>query len=1332
MKIFDNISEIVRDDMADTIKKGSKVSVAAACFSMYAYKELKKQLEGVENFRFIFTSPTFTTEKASKEKREFYIPRLNRESSLYGTEFEIKLRNEMTQKSIAKECADWIRRKAVFKSNITGENMQGFMTVDSSAEQVAYMPMAGFTTVDIGCERGNNSYNMTNRMEAPFSTQYMQLFETIWNDRSKMQDVTDVVIENISSAYNENSPEFIYFMTLHHVFSEFLDDISEDVLPNEATGFKESKIWNLLYDFQRDAVLAIINKLEKYNGCILADSVGLGKTFTALAVVKYYENRNKSVLVLCPKKLAENWNTYKGNYVNNPIVADRLRYDVLFHTDLSRTGGISNGIDLDRLNWGNYDLVVIDESHNFRNGSGTHANTTENRYVKLMEKVICTGVKTKVLMLSATPVNNRFVDLRNQLAIAYEGDSEQIDSKLATKKSIDDIFRQAQKAYNAWCKLEPKDRTTDALLRTLDFDFFEVLDSVTIARSRKHISKYYSTAEIGKFPERLKPISMRPSLTNLKSAINYNQIYEELMKLTLCIYTPSNYIFPSKLDKYMDLTHNKGINLTQRGREQGIRRLMSINLLKRLESSVFSFNLTLSRIRELITKTIDAINRFEKYGISDLDMYEASDHDFDMDDSNTDFFTVGKKVKIDLADMDYRTWREELQADADILELLTLMIADITPEYDTKLQTLFALISKKIEHPINGDNKKILIFSAFSDTAEYLYENVSAFVKKRYGLDTALITGTVDGKTTVKGLKATLNNVLTCFSPISKSKAVLMPNSTANIDILIATDCISEGQNLQDCDYLVNYDIHWNPVRIIQRFGRIDRIGSKNGYIQLVNFWPDMDLDEYINLKNRVETRMKISIMTATGDDDLINAEEKGDLEYRKAQLKRLQEEVVDIEDMSEGISIMDLGLNEFRLDLLEYLKTHPDMERKPRGLHAVVPATEELPEGVIFVLRNVNNSVNIDNQNRIHPFYMNIGDPDQAIYNSSNSKVPDWDPRDGFLPIQTSCRYSQEIADAICKLKTGNKEILTFTGNTGIKPVLIVFDPKKIDRVLGGFISALETHGLHDCQGIYKAVGAVRKDTGAGLKIGSYWSEFDSFPKKQGDYNYWELVEQIKTCLLAGDLYKAECIVRKLLCRLFHYAKIVNADSGKEYTVYTIKKTLNEEYRDIYRQWIFDLSRLQNLNTENVDSFLRKEVNELLKIRNPQAVDVFEGLPEFFLDRTDFRTEKEACERNVFVDPIRGRRIMFDTIHGVKGETHDATLYLETDRQGASDLNRILPYFGTGKVGTSPLYDYSRKLAYVGMSRPRKLLCVAMQDKTYKKCEDKFVADWEIIDLRE
>ena len=980
MKILDNVSNTVRDDLRVEIKRGSRVSIAAACFSMYAYQELKKQLESVEEFRFIFTSPTFVKEKTQKQKREFYIPRLSRETSLYGTEFEIKLRNEMTQRAIAKECADWIRRKAKFKSNTTGENMTGFMTVDAGHVQTAYMPMTGFTTVDIGCERGNNTYNMVNCMEAPFSRQYMQLFDQLWNDREKMQDVTDVVIENISTVYAENSPEFIYFMTLYHVFSEFLDDISEDVLPNEATGFKQSKIWSMLYDFQRDAVLAIINKLEKYNGCILADSVGLGKTFTALAVVKYYENRNKSVLVLCPKKLAENWNTYKDNYVNNPIAADRLNYDVLFHTDLSRNGGMSNGLDLSRLNWGNYDLIVIDESHNFRNGIGTHSNTQENRYQKLMEKVIRAGVKTKVLMLSATPVNNRFVDLKNQLAIAYEGNSETLDERLNTTKSLEDIFKQAQKAFNAWSKLDQQQRTTDALLRTLDFDFFELLDSVTIARSRKHIEKYYDTKEIGKFPERLKPISLRPSLTDLGNAINYNEIYEQLMQLTLCVYTPSNYIFPSKLQKYKDLTHNKGENLTQTGRERGIQRLMSINLLKRLESSVNSFQLTLTRIKELIDDTIDAINRFENYGSVDIPMYEENSDEWDMDDENTEFFTVGRKVKIELSDMDWKSWREELQQDAEVLELLTLMVADITPEHDTKLQELLRLLDEKITKPINPDNKKVLIFSAFSDTAEYLYDHVSVYMKDKYGLNTAVITGTIDGRTTIKGFQATLNNVLTCFSPVSKSRNVLMPNSRDEIDILIATDCISEGQNLQDCDYLVNYDIHWNPVRIIQRFGRIDRIGSQNQVIQLVNFWPDLTLDDYINLKSRVETRMKITVMTSTGDDDLINPEEHGDLEYRKAQLKRLQEEVVDIEDMSDGISIMDLGLNEFRLDLLDYMKHNGDMDKKPRGLHAVVPATEELPEGVIFILKNINNSVNVDNRNRIHPFYM--------VYISTNGEI--------------------------------------------------------------------------------------------------------------------------------------------------------------------------------------------------------------------------------------------------------------------------------------------------------------------------------------------------------
>ena len=1003
VKIFDNINDIVRDDMISTINKGSKISIAAACFSIYAYKELKEQLEQIDKCRFIFTAPTFVKEKTEKQKREFYIPRLNRENSLYGTEFELKLRNEMNQKAIAKECADWIKRKVTFKSNITGENMTGFVNVTNSNSATTYMPINGFTTVDIGCERGNNTYNMINRFESPFADSYINLFESLWNDKNKLQDVTDIVIENMTSVYNENSPESIYFLILYHVFSEFLNDISTDELPNEATGFKQSKIWNMLYDFQRDAVLAIINKLERYNGCILADSVGLGKTFTALAVVKYYENRNKSVLVLCPKKLAENWNTYKDNYVNNPIAGDRLNYDVLFHTDLSRPSGFSNGLDLNRLNWGNYDLVVIDESHNFRNGVGTHANTVENRYVKLMDKIIRVGVKTKVLMLSATPVNNRFIDLKNQLAIAYEGDTSLIDNKLDTNKSIDEIFRQAQRAFNAWSDLDVADRTTDALLKTLDFDFFELLDSVTIARSRKHIEKYYDTTDIGKFPHRNVPISLSPKLTDLESATNYNQIYEELSKLSLCIYTPSNYIFPSKIQKYIDLTHNKGNELTQKGREQGIRKLMSVNLLKRLESSVNSFQLTLQRIYSLINNTVDKINRFEQYGASSIDMYESADTEWDIDDSNTEYFTVGNKIQIDLADMDYKTWRAELNSDIEVLDDLMNMLNVITPEYDGKLQKLLDVISKKIENPINTNNKKVLIFSAFSDTAEYLYEHVSTYIKEKYGLNTAVITGSIDGKTTIKNFKATLNNVLTCFSPISKDKAVLLPDSNDEIDILIATDCISEGQNLQDCDCVINYDIHWNPVRIIQRFGRVDRIGSKNESIQLVNFWPDMDLDEYINLKDRVETRMKISIMSSTGDDDLINAEEKGDLEYRKQQLKRLQEEVVDIEDMSTGISIMDLGLNEFRLDLLEYIKTHGDMDTKPKGLHAVVQSSEELPQGVIFVLKNVNNSVNIDNQNRIHPFYMvYIGMDGDIICDYLN-------PKQLLDDIRLLCRGKQE-----------------------------------------------------------------------------------------------------------------------------------------------------------------------------------------------------------------------------------------------------------------------------------------------------------------------------------
>ena len=1017
MEFIDNVNKTLKDDMALILRSGSKVAIAASCFSIYAFQELKEQLLDISELRFIFTSPSFITEKADKQKREFYIPRLNRERDLYGSEFEIKLRNELSLKAVAKECAEWIRHKACFKSNRTNAGMPSFATIDD----ITYMPLGGFTTVELGCERGNSLAIAINKVEAPFSQQYLQIFNQIWNNGDKLQVVTEEVLDNITNAYKENSPEFIYFVTLYNIFNEFLEDISEDVLPNEATGFKSSVIWNKLYNFQRDAALAIINKLEKYNGCILADSVGLGKTFTALSVIKYYENRNKSVLVLCPKKLHDNWVTYRSNYVNNPLVADRLRYDILYHTDLSRQSGQSNGLDLEHINWGNYDLVVIDESHNFRNGGKVttdenDVNPRENRYLQLMNKVIRAGVKTKVLMLSATPVNNRFNDLRNQLALAYEGNSSIMDAQLKTSSSLDDIFRQAQTAFNRWSKLPAEERTTKTLLEMLSFDFFEVLDSVTIARSRKHIEQYYDTTDIGKFPERLKPISRAPKLTDLPTAVSFNDIFVSVTELNLAIYTPSDFILPSKLEKYMEVREdNRLIGLSRSGRERGIRQLMSINLLKRLESSVNSFRLTLERIRKYIEATIKAIDELAAKQAPTM----VCDYDFsyglDFDEREDTVFIGNKKTRIALEDMDYVQWRDYLAKDLDNLNTLLFMLADIIPEHDSKLQILIEDIRNKFANPINGDNKKIIVFTAFSDTAQYLYENIAPLIKERTGLNTALVSGDVEARSTLKiREKLDFNKALTLFSPVSKEKASLYPKLNEEIDLLIATDCISEGQNLQDCDFLINYDIHWNPVRIIQRFGRIDRIGSRNAVNQLVNYWPDMDLDDYINLKGRVEARMKVSVLTGTGDDNPLSAEEQGDLKYRRDQLERLKEEVVDIEEMSTGVSIMDLGLNEFRLDLLEYINQGHDIEHTPHGLHAIVPVTPDTPPGVVFVLKNRNNSVNIDRKNRLHPFYMvYIGQDSSVIVNHL-------EPKDLLDRLRMLCKGKSEPMMELCRKFNG------------------------------------------------------------------------------------------------------------------------------------------------------------------------------------------------------------------------------------------------------------------------------------------------------------------------
>lgn len=1007
MKLIDNLSEKLVDDLRVTMQRDSRVSIAAACFSVYAYEELKAQLENIDELRFLFTSPTFLQEKTAKARREFYIPRRNREKALHGSEFEIRLRNDFSQKAISRECADWIRRKVCFKSNQTAEGIPNFMTIDS-AEPVTYAPINGFTRADLGCERGNSLFTMINRIDAPQSTQYLELFNTIWNDKQRLQDVTDTVLESITTAYQENSPEFLYFFALYNIFGDFLEHVSEDDLPSDTNGFKESIVWNKLYTFQKDAALAIISKLEQFNGCILADSVGLGKTFTALAVIKYYENRNLRVLVLCPKKLSDNWITYKANYRNNPLAGDRLRYDVLYHTDLSREQGFSGETDLSKLNWAAYDLVVIDESHNFRNGGDVDDDGKSNRYTKLMNKVIRPGARTRVLMLSATPVNNRFYDLRNQLALAYEGNSSAWKDKLDTNRSVEEIFRSAQKQFNAWSKLAPSQRTTEQLMRMLDFDFFEILDAVTIARSRQHIEKYYNIEEIGNFPTRLPPVTKQPPLTDLNNAITYDEIYELILSLTLSIYTPSNYILPSRLKKYADLNHEGKNSLTQAGREEGIRRLMSINLLKRLESSVHSFRLTLQRIRDMIAATLDTIHTYDPHKIIELkDLTGAAD--FDADDMESDLFTVGRKVKIALEDMDYLTWQRDLQTDFETLQLLLGMVADITPGHDSKLQTLLQTLAEKQREPLNKDNRKVLIFTAFSDTAQYLYEQVGAYMLRSFGLHTALVTGSVEGRSTVPKFKADLNNVLTCFSPISKDRAALMPDGP-DIDILIATDCISEGQNLQDCDCVINYDIHWNPVRLVQRFGRIDRIGSRNVVIQMINFWPDVQLDAYIDLRARVETRMKALVLSSTGDDNPLSPEEKGDLEYRREQLQRLRTEVVDLEDMRGGVSITDLGLNEFRMELLEYAKHHPELETCPGGISAVAAATPDAPPGVVFVLKNVHNEVNINDRNRLHPYYLVYLDEDGVTLHSHLC------PKDILDAMRQLCRGQKQPDKALCR----------------------------------------------------------------------------------------------------------------------------------------------------------------------------------------------------------------------------------------------------------------------------------------------------------------------------
>lgn len=999
MQLLDNkVQGKVIDKLKENIKTGTKLSIISAYFTIYAYEELRKELNKIDSLRLLFSEPTFIKNKKDIN-REFKLSG-SYERGLAGDRYEMKLKNELKQSEIAKECANWIKEKVEVKAYDEEYPLpqKMYLMENKKEESSCIVGSSDFTSGGLGIV-SSNKLDMNSFVKSSMYTQQMIVqFDMFWNDKEKAKDVKKYLLESLEVVYKENNPEFIYFVTLYNIFKDYLENLTEEDIVKTKTGFKESVVWNKLYNFQKDGVLGAIDKLEKYNGCILADSVGLGKTFEALAVIKYYESRNNRVLVLCPKKLRENWLTYKGNRRDNILEKDRLNYDVLNHTDLSRYTGYSGEINLEKIYWENYDLIVIDESHNFRNNNNKKEDK-ETRYSRLLNEIIRKGVKTKVLMLSATPVNNKMNDLKNQIAFATEGN----DSALSSfgLKSIEQTLRKAQMAFNKWNSLSDEKKKLETLLEMLEIDYFKLLDMLTIARSRKHIQKYYDTTSIGKFPERLKPINIKANIDSKDDFIPLSELNKLIRSLNLAIYSPIKYVLPSKIAEYSkkyDTDTGKSI-FKQTDREESLVHLMRINILKRMESSIYSFGITISKILQNIDLALKKLDSFEDIE-EDFDIEEL-----DIDDNRLDSVLIGsKKVKVLLQDIDQIRWRSELEGDKVILERVLKEAFKISVGRDQKLKELKNLIKEKVKKPLNGDNKKVIIFTAFADTAKYLYDNLSKGLFDELGLYSAVVTGSDNPKTNLKGIKTEFNTILTNFSPRSKER---FEQDKPEIDILIATDCISEGQNLQDCDYLINYDIHWNPVRIIQRFGRIDRIGSKNQVIQLVNFWPNMELDEYIHLESRVSGRMVMLDMSATGEENVITDNDSmNDLEYRKKQLKQLQDQVVDLEDISGGISITDLTFNDFKMDLVNYMKNNKEiLEKAPTGTYAIAKSNiEEAEKGVIFCLKQVNKDIKPSEYNTLNPYFL--------VYVKENGEV------------LLNFIQSKKILDIYKKVCIGEKEL--------------------------------------------------------------------------------------------------------------------------------------------------------------------------------------------------------------------------------------------------------------------------------------------------------------------
>lgn len=1008
-KMIDNkVQGKVYEELREHIHNGSKLSAISAYFTIYAYSALKKELNKINEMKLLFTEPTFVDDQKNGIPKEFCIDHQKRIS---GNAYEMKLRNEMKQAAIAKECAEWVRKKVQVKSlKRTNTAQPRLIYVENGDNDLAINGTVDFTSDGLG-------FTPSDRLDMNMCTYgdetkiFITMFDQMWNDSSLVEDVKKDMLESMETLYKENSPEFIYYVTLFNVFSAYIDELTEENIIKTGINLKESAIWNKLYRFQKDGAIGIIDKIEKYNGCILADSVGLGKTFTALAVMKYYQSRNDRILVLCPKKLRDNWTIYTMNDRRNIFVNDRFNYDVLNHTDLNRESGQSGDINLATVNWGNYDLVVIDESHNFRNNPPFKGHIT--RYQCLMEEIIRKGVKTRVLMLSATPVNNKMNDIKNQISFITEGNPAALSA--VGIPNIDATISGAQRTFTRWSELPDKYRTTERFVEMMTTDYFKLLDTLTIARSRKHIEKYYNLDEIGKFPERLAPINKYSKIDLKDEFPTISEVNRRIGRLNLGVYCPMAYVLPNKVAYYeekYDIVPEGGKNvLRQKDREKNLVSLMRVNILKRLESSVHSFGVTVEKVLFKVNNALKHIDAVNNASISEMDT-----DDLDFDDPEMDSLSFGNRVQINLKDMDLIKWKQDLEDDRSKLQDLMNEAKKVTPDRDSKLLDLKTMMREKIAHPINGDNKKIIVFTAFADTAYYLYENISGALKS-IGLESAIVTGTGNNKCTLEvpqGLRSRikfsdLNTTITLFSPGSKEKSIVFPDYNGEIDVLFGTDCISEGQNLQDCDYLINYDIHWNPVRIIQRFGRIDRIGSKNDRIQLVNFWPMQDLDEYINLQQRVRGRMVILDVSATGEENIIEQNsEMRDLEYRKKQLERLKEEVVDLEDIEGGVSITDMTFNDFKTDLMYYMKENrAQLDKTPMGLYAVTDCNSDLDigPGVIFVLKQIEGKTQTQEQNPMFPYYI------AYISEDGNVKV--------------SYVHTKKLLDSFKKLCSGKNEVL-------------------------------------------------------------------------------------------------------------------------------------------------------------------------------------------------------------------------------------------------------------------------------------------------------------------